>query len=504
MMTLFLETVPAFEDTWIECLGNLGRYRMAIEDNSVRDRDVWAQLKAANRSPITGRLYHHLAILARPDALPQLLYYGKSLAVPVPFTAARESIMTLFEPTPNPVAGKSRFSAVITAIVRSHAIIFTGQSLDMFDETLREIKSNLLISPRITKKYLEQGYYIAISNCIALLGYGADDNPLALLLKPQSRDQDTIMSDASSTSSPALPPKFTAALRLFIQTTKIHLLCIRNINNLSFLHVTLVFIRHLSRHPSAASLIYPHFPWSYLVRALNSLIGLYPPNRTAIRSPIPDSASIPPPPTAPLDRSQLDVAGAFDAAAPAKNTFPPFPEEFAMRGLGFTTGYFPDEYFANENVEPETHYLEAKSRRFQHRRPERVLWLGVHIAGLAVGWLEYAGAGGGGEGSTFFVGEKAKECFDGDAEEAEGRSGSTSGSETEEWDSDLASKARWSESRSGTMEIDDALGDRERRERGRKMRMRRKRKRGRKMRMRRKRERKRRRKMRMGRKRGGR
>ncbi|KAH6871132.1 hypothetical protein B0T10DRAFT_378033, partial [Thelonectria olida] len=29
MMTLLYETVPAFEDTWIECLGGLGRYRMA-------------------------------------------------------------------------------------------------------------------------------------------------------------------------------------------------------------------------------------------------------------------------------------------------------------------------------------------------------------------------------------------------------------------------------------------------------------------------------------------
>lgn len=36
MMTLLLETVPAFEDTWIECLGDLGRYRMAIRDDKVQ------------------------------------------------------------------------------------------------------------------------------------------------------------------------------------------------------------------------------------------------------------------------------------------------------------------------------------------------------------------------------------------------------------------------------------------------------------------------------------
>ncbi|KFY68391.1 hypothetical protein V496_01114 [Pseudogymnoascus sp. VKM F-4515 (FW-2607)] len=202
MMTLLLEIVLAFEDTWIECLGDL----------------------------------------ARLDALQQLLYYGKSLAVSVPFTAARKTIMTLFEPTPNPVA--------------------------------------------------EQGYCIAISNCIALLSYSTNDNPLALLLKPQSCNQVTIMSSANSVSSPGLPPKFTAALRLFIQTTKIHLLRIGSINTLSFLYVTL----------------------NYLVRALNALKAHFAPNPTAIKSPIlePDS-------TTPLDPSQ-ETAGAYNAAAPAKSS----------------------------------------------------------------------------------------------------------------------------------------------------------------------------------------
>ena len=51
-----------------------------------------------DKSPTTGRLYHHLAILARPNYLQQLFNYSKSLSVPQPFLAARESIMTLFEP----------------------------------------------------------------------------------------------------------------------------------------------------------------------------------------------------------------------------------------------------------------------------------------------------------------------------------------------------------------------------------------------------------------------
>ena len=42
MVALLYETTPAFADTWVECLGDLGRRRMAIDDNSQNDRDVWA------------------------------------------------------------------------------------------------------------------------------------------------------------------------------------------------------------------------------------------------------------------------------------------------------------------------------------------------------------------------------------------------------------------------------------------------------------------------------
>lgn len=76
---------------------------------------------------------------------------------------------------------------VIRAILRSHAIIFKGTTLDTDNEALGEIESNLdRHIAHITKDYLVEGYYIAICNSNALLSYGAIDNPLALLLKPQS------------------------------------------------------------------------------------------------------------------------------------------------------------------------------------------------------------------------------------------------------------------------------------------------------------------------------
>ena len=42
MVAVLMERVPGFEDTWTKCLGNLARYRMAIEEADLRDREVWS------------------------------------------------------------------------------------------------------------------------------------------------------------------------------------------------------------------------------------------------------------------------------------------------------------------------------------------------------------------------------------------------------------------------------------------------------------------------------
>lgn len=57
MMGLLMESVPAFYETWIECLGDLARYRMAIEEADMRDRENWSNVarmwygRAADGSP---------------------------------------------------------------------------------------------------------------------------------------------------------------------------------------------------------------------------------------------------------------------------------------------------------------------------------------------------------------------------------------------------------------------------------------------------------------------
>ncbi len=146
MMALLYETVPAFEDTWIECLGDLGRYRMAIEDDDIRDREVWTGVarhwysNASDKAPTTGRLYHHLAILARPNALQQLFYYTKSLCVVVPFTSATESILTLFETVLNADTGHGqyRLPPLDAAFVKAHGLLFTERNMERFEPAVQE------------------------------------------------------------------------------------------------------------------------------------------------------------------------------------------------------------------------------------------------------------------------------------------------------------------------------------------------------------------------------
>lgn len=41
MMALLVEFVANFGETWVECLGDLARYNMAIEEPDLRDREIW-------------------------------------------------------------------------------------------------------------------------------------------------------------------------------------------------------------------------------------------------------------------------------------------------------------------------------------------------------------------------------------------------------------------------------------------------------------------------------
>ena len=283
MMALLYETVPAFKEIWIECLGDLGRYRMAIEDDDIRDRDVWAGVarhwysKFSDIHPEVGRLYHHLAILARPNALLQLFYYTKSLCVAVPFSPARESILTLFGPILNAMTGQGEYQLppFDTAFVKAHGLLFINKNMDKFRPAVQEFL-DLLNNHigRVTRKFLEQGYYIAVSNIIAMLGYGDQDNPLMIAMDDASQNlsdpEMAVKIDEKTMES------FQEAQYLATEVIKIVLKRIGDPNILPFIHVTLAFMKFMSRRPQAMQYLAPDFPWQLLVETLNPFMAAYP------------------------------------------------------------------------------------------------------------------------------------------------------------------------------------------------------------------------------------
>jgi len=182
MMSLLYETVDEFKNVWTECLGDLARYRMAIENRDPRDREVWTGVarywyaKGSDNQPSVGRLYHHLGILARPNALQQLYFYSKSLSSIVPFRNAKESIRSVFDPalgrSPLTAPYASRFDALF---VKTHALIFDRQDLDAASAARTELCDHVV--EQITMagpKWKEQGVFVVVTCISAWFGYGSE------------------------------------------------------------------------------------------------------------------------------------------------------------------------------------------------------------------------------------------------------------------------------------------------------------------------------------------
>ena len=387
MMALLYETVPAFEDTWIECLGDLGRYRMAIEDEDIRDRETWANVakswynKAADRNPPVGRLYHHLAILARPNALHQLYYYGRSLTSVEPFPSARESIMTLFDP----VLGRSPPNmsaalAVDTSFIRAHAHTFEKDLTEKYEiargEYLGQLDNHI---GRVTAKWKEQGVYTAVTNIASLFDYGFNVNILRqiFLLRAEQRknpgyvveETDSSLRTDSDLQKPRVPERdiiskldalqtdvaFSRASCLTNDTFALVLRRIGDKNVLPHVHVMLSFLSTL------ASIKYvTHFlnnsPWNDIAAYLNTLIKAETQQHQGIDINLSICKSVFP---SDQEAQKLDEL--------------PLPEDYLIRGLIWAEEYLPAKWFERDHDE-EDRYLELASTA--KRRAERVLRLG--------------------------------------------------------------------------------------------------------------------------------
>ncbi|KAF2085281.1 hypothetical protein K490DRAFT_1643, partial [Saccharata proteae CBS 121410] len=360
MMALLYETVPAFEDTWIECLGDLGRYRMAIEDEDLRDRETWAGVarfwysKAADKSPAVGRLYHHLAILARPNALQQLYFYCRSLTCVQPFMSARESVLTLFDPILSRAqASYSHSLPIDTNFIRAHGLLFEKGSLDVFDKTLPtflgQIDSTI---ERLGSKWMEHGAYMAIAN-------------IAGLQKIMTNDPDatfpSLLLPTGQLTSPDMRLDDPASLKTFSHACKLAFLTLTAIlrrgvdkSVLSHLHIILAFLSQVASLPYNTSFLFDCIPYEDLADFLNTL--------------------------ADSQNKRLDARFKNEHFfVEVQEDGRPLPEDYLMRGQLWAHAYYPDGWFDGV-LDEEERSLELAST--MKSRIDRVLWLGIRLASV--------------------------------------------------------------------------------------------------------------------------
>lgn len=380
-MALLYETVPAFEDTWIECLGDLGRYRMAIEDEDIRDREIWTAVsrhwysKASDKAPTTGRLHHHLAILARPNVVQQLFFYTKSLCVAIPFKSARDSILTLFDPILD--GSPNRLQQIDIAFVKAHGILFIVSNTDEKEKPFPKPADTLMAEfgrakdeffalidnhiARTTRGWLESGAFIAVSNCNSLLEYGKTEanaqgnSNIAMMAILPEPDSDTFM-EGSNEDKPVPSKIFGEAAKFNQDCDAIVFRRYGDPNILPYLHVRLAFMQFMADKEAAMNHLEGSFPWALLVLMLNSL------------------------------STHFKHHDRIESNEFPRSTDRPLPDDWSLRGLLWTEKLFPTDWFHNDKVDDDEKMFELPS--MTEDRKERVLWLGYKLASYGK-WMTY-------------------------------------------------------------------------------------------------------------------
>ncbi|KAJ5381594.1 DNA/RNA-binding domain E.t1.c1-type [Penicillium cataractarum] len=377
MMTLLLESVPAFHETWIECLGDLARYRMAVEESDMRDREVWAGVSRywynqdADHSPEVGRIQHHLAVLARPDVLQQLFHYTKALVSVRPFHNARESVDLLFSPYNGQQQALNQHT-MVTAFIATHSALFNEWPADQFITLANHFLILLREEARNLGRQGQTGVYIMSCNFASILQYGDSEAFMTLKLSQKKYESAAEAYESALNWTPGLDMDLEAKSKEGGEPTDAsgHLPLMASqgtslaFHTLSVLldhldkptiypsaHISLSFIWSLALHPLAMQEVDKFIPWVNITRFLNSLID-----------------------------SGIDFNKIEDNAFPLdeNETLRQLPEDFLIRGQSWSTLYFPETFFEGAPSEDDRPIVEPDSTAIP--RKHRCLWLGVRLA----------------------------------------------------------------------------------------------------------------------------
>jgi hypothetical protein len=368
-----LKMVPVFHETWIECLGDLARYRMAIVKDE--DREIWAERsrewyrQRADLSPGLGRILFHLAILAEPDRLQQLFFYTKALVSvhPCEPEPAREHISLLFTSS-----GRQDHhqDTMVTAFIATHRALFMRASPHEFTTLANGF---LVILRRDLRRLVvngQQAIYIMSCNIASILEYGAPGAAIAPdcfkgdgkirtanahALAVQSMLGEEEMSDDSSDANTLIQSQVAyQGSSLTFHTLFIFLDQVDDPNMYPSVHLSMSFIWCMTLHPPAMQQLERYIPWTKMTRFLNSLFQFDP--VTSI-----------------IEQANFPL---LDYETPQ-----PLPEDFFMHGQSWSEPYYPPGFFENAATENEREVTENPlADIWRGPRRQRCLWLGGRIA----------------------------------------------------------------------------------------------------------------------------
>ena len=385
---------------------------MAIEDDEPRDRETWSNVakfwynKAADKSPTVGRLYHHLAILARPYSLEQLSLYTRALTCVTPFESARGSIMTLFKPVLQGTDAANRRSLPLeTVFIKAHGYLFTMHHVganDQFLAAVHELEKDGSYDKFIAKygsKFKEAGVYCADANIAALFEYGTPKQgrskaTLRLVYEDARRireekskfeddqnmkPQGGVTPESDSKTAVGLPdpeiealvmaedPSIAASIshasRLTTPILNASLKRPKDRNVYPLVNYYLAFfwslllVQESSKYFEKAmvwKIIERDVPWLAICLFLNDLASEIP------------------------FMTQRVLAKAFPQTESEKSR--PLLEDFVLRGQQYAQWLFPSKWFTETIVEDDERTHDPPS--MTQYRVERILWLGHRIASV--------------------------------------------------------------------------------------------------------------------------
>ena len=364
--------VSLFRDTWNEQLGDLARYRMAMESSDGQDRQHWAIVatdwynRVAYHVPDEGRIKHHLAVMAHPDALQQLFYYTTALVSVRPYYEARRQLKGLLDSHNGQYFHPGSAVSVLLAahgVLLSHGM--TEEIIILRKNFLSLMQAGITVSDRRGLRFV----YIMSSNFASLLEYGALESIVAAEFRNKRKDLISAYADALNwTASKAVHEKRQNASQMDTPSRIIPWLAFEG-GSLAFhtlklllnqmgdhdvclgVHISLAFIWCLALHPLAIEQVEQIIPWSEIVQYLNSLLS------PSIIFPKIEDESFP----------QLEDI-----------KIQQLPEDFLIQGQLWSRLYYPEGFFEGAPFEHERPHIKEYSMVVV--RTHRCLWLAVRLS----------------------------------------------------------------------------------------------------------------------------